>query len=189
MGVVALLVGSLSQLAIASMLTFSGVCVKTSTCSAEGGVTINGGCPKDPADVKCCSKPKCSTSPGNCRWVSDCAGSSLSGQCPGPGAFKCCKSPERGFGGYGAPTIPSTSSGCKAVAIAGAKWVVARFPGRVKSIGCIRKCDCSANPSSDHCCGKAIDLMCSDAGGVSQPSPHFPSTPKSTLNDHIDRCL
>ncbi|KAH7385876.1 hypothetical protein BKA66DRAFT_440540 [Pyrenochaeta sp. MPI-SDFR-AT-0127] len=143
----------------------AGVCVKTSTCSAEGGVTINGGCPKDPADVKCCSKPKCSTSPGNCRWVSDCAGSSLSGQCPGPGAFKCCKSPERGFGGYGAPTIPSTSSGCKQVAINGAKWVVAKFPGRVKSIGCIRKCDCSANPSSDHCCGKAIDLMCSDDGG------------------------
>ncbi|KAH8723417.1 hypothetical protein GQ44DRAFT_803880 [Phaeosphaeriaceae sp. PMI808] len=141
----------------------AGVCVKTSTCSAEGGTTINNACPSDPADVKCCSKPKCGASPGNCRWTSDCPGSSLSNQCPGPGSFKCCQKTGTGWGNYATPGFPSTSSGCKQVAIDGAKWVVAKFPGRVKSIGCFRPdCDCG---KSDHCCGRAIDFMCSDAGG------------------------
>lgn len=55
---------------------------------------------------------------------------------------------------------------CKKVAVDGAKKVVAQFPGRVREIGCVRDCACGSNPSSDHCCGKATDLMCSDAGGV-----------------------
>ncbi|KAF2871152.1 hypothetical protein BDV95DRAFT_607427 [Massariosphaeria phaeospora] len=141
----------------------AGVCVSTATCSSSGGVTITGGCPRDPADVKCCSKPSCSG--GNCRWSSDCAGTSVSNQCPGPSAFKCCSSGATGFGGYSGPSIPAVGA-CKAVSVDGARKVVAQFPGRVREIGCTRACTCSATPSSDHCCGKAIDLMCSDAGGT-----------------------
>ena len=142
-----------------------GVCVLESTCASNGGATSNGGCPKDPANVKCCTKAHCGDV-GNCRWNSDCAGSSASNQCPGPSAFKCCQSSAPSWGGYPAPSFPSTSSGCKQVAIDGAKWVVDKWPGRVRQIYCIRDCACGSNPSSDHCCGKAIDFMCSDAGGT-----------------------
>ncbi|KAH7171332.1 hypothetical protein EDB81DRAFT_778259 [Dactylonectria macrodidyma] len=142
---------------------YAGVCVTTSTCSKSGGVTISGACPKDPANVKCCSKPACGSG-GNCRWISDCAGSSKSNQCPGPSQFKCCSSSARGFGGYKVPKIPSVGV-CKAVAVKGAQKVVAAWPGRVREIGCYRpKCSCS---TSDHCCGRAIDFMISDAGSVS----------------------
>ena len=146
----------------------AGVCVTTSTCSASGGTTISGGCPADPADVKCCSKTSCANgASGNCRWTSDCAGTTVTNQCPGPAAFKCGSSGATGFGGYAAPTIPTagTSSGaCKAVSVAGAQAVVAAWPGRVREIFCTRACACPG--TSDHCCGKAVDLMCSDGGGV-----------------------
>ncbi|KAL0944968.1 D-alanyl-D-alanine carboxypeptidase [Colletotrichum truncatum] len=140
----------------------AGVCVLSSTCESGGGTTINGACPADAANVKCCSKSSCGSG-GNCRWASDCAGTSASNQCPGPAQFKCCSSTAGGFGGYGAPTIPPVGA-CKAVAVDGAKKIVAAFPGRVREIGCVRDCACPG--TSDHCCGKATDMMCSDAGGV-----------------------
>ena len=71
--------------------TITGVCVKTTDCSKSGGKTSNGGCPRDPANVKCCVKPKCKSA-GNCRWKSDCKGGSLAGDCPGPAQFSCCQS-------------------------------------------------------------------------------------------------
>ncbi|KAK3368384.1 hypothetical protein B0H63DRAFT_565082 [Podospora didyma] len=145
----------------------AGVCVTTATCSASGGVTISGGCPSDASDVKCCSKASCSNgSAGNCRWTSDCAGTVVSNQCPGPSAFKCCSSAATGFGGYPTPSYPTvgTSAGaCKQVSVSGAQAVVAAWPGRVRQIYCTRDCACPG--TSDHCCGKAVDLMCSDAGG------------------------
>jgi hypothetical protein len=76
-----------------------------------------------------------------------------------------------GFGGYKAPNFPTvgTSVGaCKAVAVNGARKIVKKFPGRIREIGCKRGCTCNAK-SSDHCCGRATDLMCSDAGGVCLP--------------------
>ncbi|KAF2251618.1 hypothetical protein BU26DRAFT_602161 [Trematosphaeria pertusa] len=141
----------------------AGVCLSSSACSASGGTSISGACPADPADVKCCSKPSCGSSPGNCRWSSDCAGSSLSNLCPGPGGFKCCQSSAQGFGGYAAPAIPAVGS-CTQTAVDGAKKIVAAFPGRVRQVYCIRDCACGSG--SDHCCGKATDMMCSDAGGT-----------------------
>lgn len=65
-----------------------------------------------------------------------------------------------------------TVGACKAVSVDGAKKVVAAWPGRVREIGCIRDgCGptCEGN-ESDHCCGMAVDFMCSDAGGV---NPYF----------------
>ncbi|KAM7213791.1 D-alanyl-D-alanine carboxypeptidase [Rhypophila decipiens] len=141
----------------------AGVCMTTSKCSADGGTTINGACPSDPDNVKCCTKASCNSG-GNCRWKSDCAGTAASGFCPGPSQFKCCSSSATGFGGYSAPRIPSVGS-CKKVAVDGAKKIVAAWPGRVREIGCVRDCSCSSG-NSDHCCGKATDMMCSDGGGV-----------------------
>ncbi|GKT51468.1 uncharacterized protein ColSpa_11649 [Colletotrichum spaethianum] len=141
----------------------TGVCVTTTTCSSNGGTTIDGACPADAANVKCCTKSPCGSSGGNCRWTSDCAGTSASNQCPGPSAFQCCSSSASGFGGYGAPSIPSVGA-CKQVAVDGAKEIVAAFPGRVREVFCTRDCTCPG--TSDHCCGKATDMMCSDGGGV-----------------------
>jgi hypothetical protein len=146
-------------------LHFLGVCLTTGECSASGGTTITGACPADPSNVKCCSKPSCNNgASGNCRWTSDCAGSSASNLCPGPGGFKCCSSSATGFGGYAAPAIPAVGA-CKQVAVDGARKIVAAFPGRVRQVFCTRDCVCPG--TSDHCCGKATDMMCSDAGGVS----------------------
>ncbi|KAK3985820.1 hypothetical protein QBC44DRAFT_403706 [Cladorrhinum sp. PSN332] len=142
----------------------AGVCLTTSSCSSAGGVTVDGACPADPAGVKCCSKASCANgASGNCRWQSDCGGTSVSGLCPGPAQMKCCSSTATGFGGYSAPTIPAVG-GCKAVAVNGARALVNAFPGRVREIFCTRACACPG--TSDHCCGKAIDFMCSDGGGV-----------------------
>ena len=145
----------------------AGVCVTTATCSGSSGTTIDGACPWDAAGIKCCTKASCSNgSSGNCRWASDCAGSVVANQCPGPAAMKCCSSSATGFGGYSAPSVPAIG-GCKAAAVNGANKVIAAFPGRVREIGCTRSCTCGASGASDHCCGKAIDFMCSDGGGVS----------------------
>ncbi|KAL2138128.1 hypothetical protein VTI28DRAFT_7402 [Corynascus sepedonium] len=142
----------------------AGVCLSTSNCASAGGVTTTGACPADAADIMCCTKASCeNTSAGNCRWQSDCGGTSVSGQCPGPAQMKCCSSTATGFGGYDAPAFPAVGA-CQAVAVDGAKKVVAAWPGRVRQIYCTRDCDCPG--TSDHCCGKAIDFMCSDAGGV-----------------------
>jgi hypothetical protein len=117
-------------------------------------VTIIGGCPADPADIKCCTKASCAnTSEGNCRWTSDCAGTSITNQCPGPSQMLCCSSSATGFGGYSAPTFPPAGT-CKYDAVKGAKKVVAAFPGRVRQIYCTGDC------------GKGVDFMCSDGDGV-----------------------
>ncbi|RYP93443.1 hypothetical protein DL770_000486 [Monosporascus sp. CRB-9-2] len=141
----------------------AGVCVSTSDCLSAGGSYVIGACPWDPVDIRCCTKRSCNNgSSGNCRWTSDCDGSTTTNQCPGPGAFRCCSSTDTGFGGYAEPAIPDVGS-CRANAVAGARAVVDAFPGRIQEIGCFRQdCDCS---DSDHCCGNAIDFMCSDAGG------------------------
>ncbi|OHE91848.1 hypothetical protein CORC01_12856 [Colletotrichum orchidophilum] len=140
----------------------AGVCVTTSSCSSNGGTTIDGACPADASNIKCCTKASCGGG-GNCRWTSDCAGTSASNQCPGPSGFKCCSSTATGFGGYSSPSVPSVGA-CKQVAVNGAKKIIAAFPGRVRQVYCTRDCTCPGD--SDHCCGKATDMMCSDAGGV-----------------------
>ena len=141
----------------------AGVCITTSDCSAAGGTSISGACPSDPDNVKCCSKPTCGTGgSGNCRWTSDCAGTSTANQCPGPSQMKCCSSSAQGWGGYSAPTYPSVGA-CKSVSVNGAKKIVAAFPGRVREIGCKRDCDSSS--TSDHCDGMAVDMMIADGGG------------------------
>jgi hypothetical protein len=149
-----------------------GVCVKSADCKAAGGTSISGACPSDPADVKCCSKPTCGK--GNCRWTSDCPGESVAGQCPGPSSFKCCQSSANGFGGYKVPSFPAVGA-CKQVSVDGSKRIVAAFPGRVHQVYCTRDCKCGSG--SDHCCGKASDIMCSDNGGVSSPIPFLSSFP------------
>lgn len=146
----------------------AGVCTTDASCTKAGGTTVKGACPADAANIKCCFKPKCNFgAAGNCRWASDCAGSSAGNLCPGPSQMKCCNSKATGFGGYKAPKIPALGA-CKKSSVEGAKKIVAAFPGRVREIGCVRSCKCPG--TSDHCCGLATDMMCSDAGGVSLDS-------------------
>ena len=66
-----------------------GVCISIATCSGGGGTSRPNFCPSDPAGVQCCIKPSCGTG-GNCRFASQCAGTTLSNLCPGPADFKCC---------------------------------------------------------------------------------------------------
>jgi len=71
----------------------NGVCVSTSSCTKAGGTYVDGKCPNDKKDIKCCNKKKCVTSKGlvgSCMFTSDCKGTSYSGLCPGGNNFKCC---------------------------------------------------------------------------------------------------
>ncbi|KID93844.1 D-alanyl-D-alanine carboxypeptidase, partial [Metarhizium majus ARSEF 297] len=142
----------------------AGVCTTEAACAAANGTTVTGACPADGADIKCCSKARCGPEcAGNCRWQSDCAGSSTANLCPGPAQMQCCSSRGPGFGGYAAPAIPPVGD-CKPSSVEGAKKIVAAFPGRVWDVGCKRDCECPG--TSDHCCGLASDMMCSDGYGV-----------------------
>lgn len=142
----------------------AGVCIADTACSGGGGTSIAGACPADASNIKCCSKPTCDNGgSGNCRWSSDCAGESIANQCPGPSQMKCCSSAEDGFGGYDTPALPEVG-GCKQVAVNGAQKIIEAFPGSVREIGCTRDCACPGD--SDHCCGLATDMMCSDAASV-----------------------
>lgn len=142
----------------------AGVCISSTDCESGGGTSTAGACPWDAADIRCCSKPSCQNSGSACSWQSDCAGTSTAGLCPGPSQMQCCSSTEDGSGGYPAPKIPSVGA-CEQVAVNGATAVVSAFSGFVRELFCTRDCSCPG--SSDHCCGKAIDYMIADGGGVS----------------------
>ncbi|KAI4193247.1 MAG: hypothetical protein LQ348_002915 [Seirophora lacunosa] len=124
-----------------------GVCISTADCTADGGTHILNACPGLPDNIRCCTKA-----------------STLTGLCPGPTDFKCCLPGTSPSGGFPAPRIPGVGA-CKAIAVSGAQKVVNALPGRVREIFCIRDCACSSS-SSEHCCGKAIDYMCTSGGGV-----------------------
>lgn len=163
----------------------AGVCLPLANCTdAEGTLSYNPLCstPDDQtSDIRCCTQPQCSldiggpffsphrrrssSSPGqpNCRWTSDCTGTSVEGACEGPVQMQCCSVGGSGFGGYAAPTVPGRP--CSATAVAGVKRIVRAFPGRVREVLCARNCACPG--TSDHCCGLATDLMISDQTGVS----------------------
>ena len=144
----------------------AGVCVANADCDSAGGTAIDGACPADPAGVRCCTKAPCleNGSTSQCGWVSDCAGSSSAGLCPGPSQMQCCDSTDNGWGGYPAPTIPAVGA-CQQTAVDGANAVVNQFPGAVREIFCIRDCACPG--TSEHCCGMAIDYMIGNEGSVS----------------------
>lgn len=139
-----------------------GVCIATGQCTSGGGTYISNACPGTPDDIKCCTKTSCGSG-GNCRWTSQCSTSSLSGLCPGPADFKCCV--PAGDGPYPPPTFPAVGA-CKDISVSSARKVVEANPGKVREIYCTRDCSCPG--TSDHCCGLAIDFMCSSAGGVSR---------------------
>lgn len=90
-----------------------GVCISSATCSDSAGTSHSGFCPDDPADIKCCTKPDCGSG-GNCRWTSQCSGSSQAGLCPGPADFKCCLDGSDGGSPGGDGEATSTSHGLSA---------------------------------------------------------------------------
>lgn len=131
-----------------------GVCIATAACTKGGGKFISNACPGTPTDIKCCSKAACGSG-GRCQFENTCTnGNILSNLCPGPAAFKCCESKSGGEGGgdghYPAPKYPKNPP-CQAVTIAGTKKILAKFPGAVRELFCMRGCACNAKPLSDHC--------------------------------------
>jgi len=72
----------------------NGVCVSTSSCTRDGGTYVSGLCPNDPANIKCCNKPKCVTNTGlvgTCEFTKYCTnGKVYAGYCPGGSDFRCC---------------------------------------------------------------------------------------------------
>ncbi|KAL8846553.1 MAG: hypothetical protein Q9221_008360 [Calogaya cf. arnoldii] len=148
-----------------------GVCIPRAQCTSGGGQHIQYACQGLPDDVRCCTKTSCGTG-GNCRFANTCAsGNTITNQCPGPADFKCClpggTTPPPSGGGYPTPRVPAVGA-CKAPAVNGAQKVIAALPGKVREVFCIRDCACPG--SSEHCCGMAIDFMCTDGGGVGDPN-------------------
>lgn len=142
------------------------MCQTSSQCTGAGGTPVKGACPStDGADIVCCTKGKCSSDSfsGVCRWESDCGGETATGLCPGGSQFKCCDC-DNEFGGYEEPKAPVVGS-CKQQSVDGAKKILAEFPGRIWDVGCYREGVCK--DGSEHPCGRATDLMCSDKAGVS----------------------
>ena len=146
----------------------TGVCVPTSDCSDSGGTPIDGACPFDADDIKCCYKTTCSLG-GGCLWQSDCAGSTAAGECPGLEAdqFMCCSESTPDY------TVDDSGNelntdGCQDVAVAGAEMLVAAWPDRVRVQTCLNSCD--DDDTSDHCDGMAVDFLTSDSDAVSSAS-------------------
>lgn len=55
-----------------------GICLSTVTCTSFGGSYINGGCPLDAEDIKCCYVAACKGTDSFCGWtVNDCNGTYL----------------------------------------------------------------------------------------------------------------
>ncbi|KAG0269229.1 hypothetical protein DFQ27_004469 [Actinomortierella ambigua] len=76
-----------------------GLCIPTSQCTSGGGTYRSGLCPKDPANVKCCTYGTCtwndngSWAPGGCMPTANCRqydGVPIPGRCPGPADIQCC---------------------------------------------------------------------------------------------------
>ncbi|MCJ1466256.1 hypothetical protein MMC07_004875 [Pseudocyphellaria aurata] len=108
-----------------------GVCIATGKCSSGGGTFITGACPGLPNDIKCCTKTACGSG-GNCRWTSQCSGTTVSNLCPGPAGFKCCVPSTSPAGQYPTPAFPAVGA-CKQKSVDGARKIVAGNPGKVRT--------------------------------------------------------
>jgi len=145
-----------------------GVCIQTDSCTADGGRYISNACPGTPDNVKCCTKASCSSG-GNCRWASQCSGSTASGFCPGPTNFKCCLSggssgqtKENGpcTGENGAPGVCIKTSSCSAD---GGRYISNACPGTPDDVKCCTKASCSSGGNcrwTNQCSGSSASGFC-----------------------------
>jgi hypothetical protein len=125
-----------------------GVCIRTQTCTDDGGLFDISGCESDPIDIQCCTKPNCAPL-ANCKWRADCIGGSpVSDLCPGPSAFKCCIE-----GIEGIPSIPARN--CQPHVINFGYTIMEALPGAVKAVHCYHP----DVKNTQHHSGLALDLM------------------------------
>jgi len=73
----------------------SGTCIDTSTTTCDIGILEDEGCPADSSySLQCCVTDwgSCTANgqSGECVVTSDCSGTSVPGQCPGPSSVQCC---------------------------------------------------------------------------------------------------
>jgi len=101
----------------------TGVCVSTSSCTADGGSYISNACLGTPENIKCCTKPSCqrAAESGDCRWTEQCSGTTLPGLCPGPAGYKCCIAGEGGGSPPPPPPPPPSGGGVGEKVLAKAK--------------------------------------------------------------------
>jgi hypothetical protein len=75
-----------------SVGSYKGACRTTQDCTARGGGSVQGLCPRDPSNVMCCIDAPCNG--GTCKnnaVAGQCSGSFVPGLCPGPNNFQCCR--------------------------------------------------------------------------------------------------
>ena len=90
---VALILALAATIAHSEVCTVPGVgvgaCISTSTCSSRGGTSHPGYC-SGGTDTQCCTGIICDGT-GLCMQSSECTGTVVTGKCPGPNGFACCK--------------------------------------------------------------------------------------------------
>lgn len=67
----------------------TGACITTSQCSSKGGKSYAGHC-AGASNIQCCTGIVCGGT-GLCMQKSECTGTVVTGLCPGPNGFVCCK--------------------------------------------------------------------------------------------------
>lgn len=125
----------------------NGVCISTSSCTKAGGTYVNGKCPNDAADIKCCNKNSCTVNgkTGTCKFTSDCNGTSYAGACPGPSNFKCCVENVTKCTYEGLTGTCMNKNSCNGFRVTGL------CPGNADNQCCLPKNSCTANGKSGSC--------------------------------------
>ncbi|KAG9241531.1 hypothetical protein BJ878DRAFT_223989 [Calycina marina] len=96
------------------------VCLTTATRSANGGITINGGCPNFPDNVKCCKTSGCDDCSSFCTWTgsgNECGplgGVLITAICPRPSNYQFCN--------YGACMGVKVAAMWKCGSVFGLRW-------------------------------------------------------------------
>ena len=125
-----------------------GACISTSDCSSRGGTSHPAYC-SGASNIQCCTGIVCGGT-GLCMQTSECSGTVVSGLCPGPSGYACCKNlpcdsgrgtcmPKSscsgtvktglcpGPSGY-ACCVPQTPSGAGAKIVSAAQSMVGKYP-------------------------------------------------------------
>ena len=124
----------------------TGICLKTTTCSSFGGTIYSGKCPNDPNDVKCCDNISCTADDGrkgNCVFIGQCNGETISGKCPGGSNFKCCVGTSSSQSYYG----PCSGGGGACINIDNTRCDTSIVSGKCPGANNIKCCIAGTKPS------------------------------------------
>ena len=146
-----------------------GICVPSANCTGDGVTFIDDACPGHGEDIKCCSSLTFGDDGDYREDNESIADNEDSEDSEDSQDFDDADGQTLNKRAFPTPRLPTLASGCKSIAIEGARKIRAQFPGRIKEIGCKRDCSISGEVS-EHCTGMANDLLVSSAWGVSSSS-------------------